>query len=830
MDRRSFTEIRRLVEELVDLSLSARAERLETIEDPDLRTEILDLLSREAESDDFLRSPWSGAAASLVSHERAERLVGKRLGPWRIVELLALGGMGAVYRAERDDAEYDLEVAIKVLDRSFPGDGAQKAFQRERQLLADLEHPGICRLLDGGTTSDGSPFAVLELVRGKPLLDHCRDVCPSRRERLRLFLEICSAVDAAHRSLVLHRDLKPSNVLVTEQGYAKVIDFGIAGFVDEKDAVRAYSPDFASPEQMRGETLTTSSDVFSLGKILAALLPGEVPEELASILARATREESTSRYASVEALAADVSCFLEGRPVLAHDGGRFYRTRKLVRRHGIVVFGSAAAFVAVSTLALLAALLAQRLDRERVAAVVAGSREEQARALTERINAFLVDTLATARPDRLGGDATVLEALEETEARIESELSSDPEMAARVRMSIADTYASLGLGCRAEPHLRSALALFRQVTGPASREVIDTLTRLGGALSYQGDPEGLPLQEEALGLLLSRGDATPLEVAEAHHALGFALYRCARPPRFAEAERCIEKAIEGYRDERGDDAEFLGVGLHALAALRLRSGRLEESLATYEEALSLHEHAGDLGTAGAIELRVDRASCLVECGRAEEALAELASILEESAPRFGITFRAWVLGVSGDASLARARPDEAAQQYKEALALRCKSIARRGILGPSAEIALEQVAADLLAIASPRTSATLPGMLQEIPDLVDARFAEAEAIAGLLLGLTRCIEEDPVAIGPLRRILEHWSEERTDVNLLLAEVRVELGHRLSLDGASDEGTGLLEKGARELGLLLGDRHPRARRARYLQGLAADQEVARTSFG
>ncbi|HXT22773.1 MAG TPA: serine/threonine-protein kinase, partial [Thermoanaerobaculia bacterium] len=259
--------------------------------DPELRREVERLLAADASMEDFLARPATvpvDLAGDAPPGEPSPEPPPARLGPYRLLRELGSGGMGTVYLAARDDAEYERQVAVKIL-RSGIGDAAAvQRFLAERQILARLEHPSIARLYDGGTTADGRPFLVMELVDGIPIDEYCDAHVLPLAARLQLFRRVCAAVEHAHRSLLVHRDLKPANILVTAAGEPKLLDFGIAKALDpsagEASGRTAFAPcltpRYASPEQVRGEPITTASDVYSLGVILYELLTGRGPYAL----------------------------------------------------------------------------------------------------------------------------------------------------------------------------------------------------------------------------------------------------------------------------------------------------------------------------------------------------------------------------------------------------------------------------------------------------------------------------------------------------------------------------------------------------------------------
>jgi serine/threonine-protein kinase len=318
----------------------------------------------------------TGAAIGLVEEEAPP----ERIGAYRIVERIGRGGMGSVYRGERDAGDFSHVVAIKIIRPGLLSETLVERFAHERQTMAQLTHPNIAQLYDGGATGQGSPYIIMEHVDGLPLLQWTEQEQADRGERIRLFQDICGAVSFAHAALVVHRDLTPSNVLVTRRGVVKLIDFGIAkpattaaaGDAGTSGSIESLSltPGFAAPERRFGTQVTTAADIYSLGKLLSRLFPGAKRDpELEAVIACATAEEPTARYASADALGAEVRAWAAAMPVAAMRGGRRYSLRKFVRRHaGAVAAASLAIVLLIGGLGLTLRAYAQAEESRRAEA------------------------------------------------------------------------------------------------------------------------------------------------------------------------------------------------------------------------------------------------------------------------------------------------------------------------------------------------------------------------------------------------------------------------------------------------------------------------------
>jgi len=554
--------------------------------------------------------------------------LGEACGPYRLMRKLGAGGMASVYLAMRTDGEIEQHVAIKLLRYEADAPWIVGRFLRERQILASLQHPGIAKLLDAGRTASGQPYLVMEYVDGTPVDVHCEDL--PLRKKIEVALQVCDAVAYAHRNLVIHRDLKPSNILVDTAGRAKLLDFGIAKILDTAtDATRTrermMTPEYASPEQVRGASQTTATDVYLMGAVLYKLLTGKsphvfasesesidfvvckkepipasklrggIPDDMDAILAMALRKEPEARYASMEAFMDDLRAFLSWRPVRARSGDIWYRARKFLRRYWVP---AAAAGVAVTGLS--AGLLVANHQRS-----VAQHRFQLVRQMANRFFG-LDEELAN-----LAGSTKVRHALVSTSieylAALENEAKGDPELG----MEVASAYlkmatiqgvpigANLGEPVAAEETLKRAAALLDPIVrrNPADKAALvlaavanesrailaDNAKRSGEALEHVR--QATRQAETALSV----GNLTKQQAADATRVLMNAGLHHLNAHRYGEGVRLARLAVENSRLPGASAYE--GQALSLLAnGLRLE-GNLEEALTTIRKARQATEEA-----------------------------------------------------------------------------------------------------------------------------------------------------------------------------------------------------------------------------------------------
>ena len=600
--------------------------------DEAMLAEVLGLL----DADEGALSRLEGSLASVAAD--VSRWEGRRIGPYRVVRETGSGGMGRVFVAERADGEFEQVVALKVVRSGLASDLLLERFRQERQILARLQHPNIARLLDGGVTEEGDPFFALEYVEGESIDAYCDRNRLSIEARLRLFQDVCRAVAYAHQNLIVHRDLKPDNILATADGQVRLLDFGIAKVLAEGadsgtgTVLLAMTPTYASPEQVRGEPVGTTTDVYSLGVILYELLTGEPPYvvqgrsptevervvcgveperpstrvgraaataldrageigsargidadrlrrrlagDLDVICLKALRKEPEHRYRSVEALLEDVSRHLDGLPVVARPATLGYRLGKGVRRHRWAVGAAAAVVITTSSLvAFYTARLADERDRAQVEAVRAGA-----------VADFLQSLFEVSDPsESLGETITARELLDDGAARIEKGLADQPAVQATMLRVVGEVYISLGLSDRARPLLERALALATEVHGDTHEEVAAAQLALAQAVQYGGDIAAAgPIFREALATYRRvYGDEDPT-FAEAAELYGYWLESDGQ---YEAAEAQYREALAHLRRTVPPGDERLVSAAASLGNLLRQIDRLEESEALLREALA----------------------------------------------------------------------------------------------------------------------------------------------------------------------------------------------------------------------------------------------------
>ena len=627
--------------------------------DTGLEREVAALLESESRSPGFLHELLPASIRDDSAPEGGGAIAGTRIGPWTIVREIGHGGMGMVYLAERADHEYRGRVALKVVRRGMDTDFILQRFRSERQILASLSHPNIGRLMDGGTTADGRPYFAMEYIEGEDLITWCRNHRAALPDRAALFQTVCTAVQYAHQNLVVHRDIKPSNILVTTEGVPKLLDFGLAKVLDARESgdtsyltiagISAFTPEYASPEQVRLQTITTASDIFSLGVVLYELLTGVHPfrrkdrtpadvaravcetqpeppsrvvleaegaagtrrarllaGDLDTILLMALRKEPERRYATAEKLSEDLRRHFDGRPVLARRDTLPYRTGKFVRRHRLGVV--AASFVAASLVAGAGVALWQA-GRARESEAIARRRFEDVRSLAKTVLFELHDEIAPLPGSTKARATLVTTALRYLDA-LAAEAGREPALA----RDVAAGYSRLGrvqgggnatlgdLDGAVRSH-RAAIRLLENLAdAPLAADADRTAlaSELGelARILGPGHDETLPMHVRALAIrraILERDPSSPgarRGLAISYSALaGFHTDRkdWAAAVELRQKERGLFKDVARDPAATDNDRRNLALSNKTLGALFEVTGRRTESVALYREALALDE-------------------------------------------------------------------------------------------------------------------------------------------------------------------------------------------------------------------------------------------------
>jgi len=673
------------------------------------------------------------AAGSFMTVDTEDRITlrqpaaGDAVGPWRLVRLIGVGGMGSVWLARRSDDEFERQVAVKFIRPEADQATVFRRFAREKKMLAGLDHPSIARLFDAGITEDGNPFIVMEYVDGLPLDQFCDERRLTIRERLELFVHICAAVQHAHASLVIHRDLKPVNILVRSDAWPVLLDFGIAKVTDPSGPLgdardgrtigRLMTPDYASPEQLLGDTVTTASDVFSLGVILYEILTGRHPfkveqqlyrdfenavcagepdppsravqnadarmrtteqkarrlleGDIDMIVSLALRKEAHERYASVEQLADDIRRHLNGLPVRARPTTWGYRVRKFVRRNRYALTGVAAAFVALMALSGVLLWRTEQLTEQRNIARQAEERATRKAETAEQVTQFIEHMIESANPESgEPADLKVREALDLAAARLDHELADEPLVAAAVRQSLGRSYRSLGRYEEAAAQLNKALAIYQDHKATDAPEVASCLVSLGHLYYETGDYEAARDRlREALDIRRTlnkeTADGTTAAVLT---SLGLVEHRLGRSE---QAERHCQDALDMDRKLYGSVSGNVATDLGNLGVLYDDAGRFDDAEKAYRESLKIYRKVyGPTHPAVSTGLS-NLGTLLVKKGRYDQADPLLREALEIDRKNLGPKHPDLSVSLSNLGAVYRARGnyEQAIELLKESLAI-----------------------------------------------------------------------------------------------------------------------------------------------------------------
>jgi serine/threonine protein kinase len=598
--------------------------------DDSLRAEIESLLSSFDGAPTFLEDC---PAADLLSTQ-SPGMTGKRIGAYRIIREIGQGGMAVVYLGERDDQNYRKQVAIKMVKPGIDTEQVLQRFRNERQTLATLDHSNIVKLLDGGSSENGAPYLVMDYVEGLPIDEYCDRNHLSIGDRLRLFRDVCSAVQYAHQNLVIHRDLKPGNILITQEGLPRLLDFGIAKLLNPECQQaplvtrvdgRAMTPEYASPEQVRGEPVTSASDIYSLGVLLYEMLTGYRPYQVADsswheierlicetepprpstrvgrdperlkataemrlaepkqlvrslrgdldwITMKALEKEPSRRYATASEFSADIGRYLSHEPVLARPASASYRARKYVRRHPVGVGVAAGLVLLLAGFAGTQALQLRRITRERDRA--------------NRVTGFMEGMFKVSDPSEARGNSiTAREVLDKASKDIDAGLARDPELQAEMMHVMGNVYRNLGLFPRAQQLFQRSADIQRRVLGPENADTLRSIDDLAWILNQEGHAaEAEKLQRDTAD---TRRRVFGVQNRDTLKSISNLAWTLDREGHYAEAEKLDREVLDIQgRFFKTDDQETVGT-MNNLAATLGHEGRYADAEKLKRETLEV---------------------------------------------------------------------------------------------------------------------------------------------------------------------------------------------------------------------------------------------------
>jgi len=680
-------KLRKIFNEALERADADRASYIEKAcgRDQELKEEVLSLLVAH-ETSGVIDNPPRKQMKSTFSPERPVERKGKKVGPYRIIRTIAHGGMGSVYLAERADGQFNQQVALKLLPTGLTPEYQIRRFVAERQILASLNHENIAWLLDGGILDEGQPWFAMEYVEGQPIDAYCDANQLTITQRLELFLKVCEAVQFAHRKLVIHRDLKPSNILVTNEGTVKLLDFGIAKALAPEDKTAGtapktrtdllpLTPDYASPEQIRGEAITTASDIYQLGvvfyKLLAGCRPyevsGKTPREMEQIIcdrqpappamaipkrvlqrknnnadndlrafcrARQTRpdklrkllrgdldtmvlktlrKEPGRRYESVGQLTADIRNYLSSRPVMAHPDSMGYRARKFMLRHKTGV-----AAIAFIILLLIGYALTITWQSQRIQSALERARQETTKA--EQVTGFLMDMFKASNPERSLGDTIPARVLLNKGIEQAERLNDQPQIQAKMLDVTGRVYMNLGQFAKAQSLLEKAFYIRRTHLDSSHPDISESLHNIGVLFWENGKYKKA---NRYLRKALTRKQKI---YDKAHESLANTMSVRANVlkerRKFKQAEPLYRKALEINRKIHGERHESVANNLNNLGNFMESKGNYAEAEKLYLKSLDLYKNlygnnhpdvAANLTNLGRIKQRLGDLEASVSC-------------------------------------------------------------------------------------------------------------------------------------------------------------------------------------------------------------------------
>ncbi len=624
---------------------------------------------------------------SAIYEAKSTHMKGEDIGSYRIIRELGHGGMGMVFLAERADGEFKQQVAIKLLRNTISDEEQVQRFRAERQILASLNHNNIARLLDGGVTNHGQPYYVMEYVEGIPIDSYCREHQLNINERLQLFLDICSAVQYAHNNLIVHRDLKPSNILVTQDGCVKLLDFGIAKVLSDENenstdapltrpGLLPLTPTYASPEQVRGEHITTASDIYQLGLVLYELLagtrpfnlrdksPGEIEQivcqtqpsrpssvvldtgsktrksvdqqpltwikhlrgDLDTITMMAMHKEPERRYNSAEQFSGDIKNYLEGRPIIAYSDSKIYRAKKFVDRHK-----AGTVFSAIIIILIIAYSITVTHHSQQTESALEQAREEAEK--SEQVVEFMLGMFEAGNPYESLGDTVTARVLLDRGVEQAEELDAQPAVQAQMFDVVGRVYRELGEYGQATPLIQRALTIRKDMNDNDDIELANTYYNLATVLHHKGNyRESDGYFNRALEIYSKHPGLESREFAGSLHMRG-QMQNIRRD--FESAEKTNRQALEMRRNLVGDAHPETAASYQALATSIGGQGRTDDAEMYQLRALVIFQEAHGEVHPSVAEAHVNLARFQRRSGSYEKARVNLEKSLEIRQQVFG---------------------------------------------------------------------------------------------------------------------------------------------------------------------------------------------------
>ena len=825
MDRARWDRIQKLFHDAADVPQDEQRVFLEAAcgGDEELVVEVLNMLDQDANGHSLLDRNIADIAQETLANAIPASLILKEFGPYRIMKLLGEGGMGVVYLAERRDL--GTEVAVKVLRDAWLSPARRERFASEQRTLAQLNHPLIARLYDADTLDDGTPWFVMEYVDGIPLTHYCRNNGCSVEQRLQLFRSVCEAVQHAHGHAVIHRDLKPSNVLVKNDGSVRLLDFGISKQLESLDlqvdqtmtGLRMMTPAYASPEQIRGDRVGISTDVYSLGVILYELLTGQLPFDLsgltpaeaASIIAehepgkpsaaikRTTDSDANShtlslslsktawadldvlclnamhkdprrRYRTVEALIRDLDHYLNGEPLEARPDTLDYRIGKFVRRNRGAVASTTVIFVVIVG---LIAFFTVRLAKARDTALAEAAR-------TQRIQQFTANLFQGGDPAAGPSDSLRVITIVDRGVQEAKTLNHDPKVQAELYQNLGSIYQKLGKFEPADSLLRSALEQRKSLFGADSPEAAESLTALGLLRSDQArldEAEQLVRQ----GLEMAKRHLPPNHPALAKATLAYGKVLAERGS-YDQAITALDEAVR-LQSAPGVAPADLATSLSALADAHYRAGHYDICKSLYTRVLEMHRQiygerhplvADDLGSLAAVQRDLGYYS---EAERLDRQALEIAqSYYGNNHPK-----TAGCLTALAESLTYENKYDEAVSSLNQALAI------QERVYGP-AHPSVAETLNELGNVASMRDHLDeAEARFQRAADIYRTVYGDHHYLVAIALsnvaGITYDKKDYPRAEQLFRDVIRRYKETLPADNVNLAIAHIKLGRTLLHD-------------------------------------------------